>query len=121
MCDKNALQLLGLEGLTNSVRIVTKGTIDGAAAFLSRLCLPAAEELGFALRDRISAWRAGNALRMLDRANALHLANNPDPNERLSPQLAHIAIEAASWIEDAQVQAMWSGLLASSTSPRRPL
>ena len=77
---------------------------------------PRAKELGLALQDRISDWRARNAVRMLHRANELHLSRSPDPTERLSPRLAHIAIEEASWIEDEQVQKMWSGLLASSTS-----
>ena len=117
MSDKNALQLLGLEGLTDSIRIATQGGLDGAAAFLSRVCLPAAEELGFALRDRVSAWRARNLIRMLDKANKVFLANSPRSTDQLSPRLAQIAIEAASWIDDDQVQAMWSGLLASSTSP----
>ena len=80
------------------------------------MCLPAAEEFGLALQDRISDWRARNAVRMLNRANEFHLFRSPDPTERLSPRLAHIAIEEASWIEDEQVQEMWSGLLASSTS-----
>ncbi len=115
--EKNALQLLGLEGLTDSLRIATQGGIDGAAAFLSRVCLPAAEELGFAFRDRVSVWRARNLVRMLDKANTIFLANGPGSADRVSPRLAQIAIEAASWIDDEQVQAMWSGLLASSTSP----
>ena len=114
--DNKALDLLGIKGLSDSVRVATQGFIDGAAAFLSRLCLPAAEEFGLALRDRISHWRAKNAVRMLNRANEINLSHGPNPTERLSPRLAHVAIEEASWIEDDQVQAMWSGLLASSTS-----
>ena len=98
------------------MRIATRGVIDGAAAFLSRLCLPAAEELGLALRDRISAWRAKNAVQMLDRANTIYRSSDPDPTDRLNPRLTFFAIKAASWIDDDQVQAMWSGLLASSTS-----
>ena len=117
MNDNKALDLLGIKGLSDSVRIATQGLIDGAAAFLSRLCLPAAEEFGLALRDRISDWRARNAARMLSRANSIYLSNSPSQTDRLSPRLAHVAIEAASWIDDDQVQAMWSGLLASSTSP----
>lgn len=117
MTDTRALDVLGIKGLADSVRVVTQGAIDGAAAFLSRVCLPAAEELGLALRDRLSHWRAKNAVRMLDRANDIHLSTNPSTTERLSPRLAHVAIEEASWIEDEQVQAMWAGLLASSTSP----
>ena len=99
------------------MRIATRGVIDGAAALLSRLCLPAAEELGLALRDRISAWRARNAVQMLDRANAICNSSESDPTDRLNPRLTLFAIEEASWIDDDQVQAMWAGLLASSTSP----
>ena len=99
------------------MRLATRGVIDGAAALLSRLCLPAAEELGLALRDRVSAWRARNALKMLDRANTIYNSSEPDPTGRLNPRLTLLAIEEASWIDDDQVQAMWSGLLASSVSP----
>ena len=94
-----------------------RDSIGGASAFLSRVCLPAAEEFGLALRDRVSAWRAKNAVQMLSRANTIYLSNNPNPSDQLSPRLAHIAIEEASWIDDNQIQEMWSGLLASSTSP----
>lgn len=99
------------------MRIATRGVIDGAAALLSRLCLPAAEELGLALRDRISVWRARNAVQMLDRANAICNSSEPNPTDRLNPRLTLLAIEEASWIDDDQVQAFWAGLLASSTSP----
>ena len=117
MNDNKAFDLLGIKGLSDSVRIATQGFINAAAAFLSRLCLPATEEFGFMLRDRISDWRARNAVRMLSRANSIYLSNSPSPTDRLSPRLAHVAIEEASWIDEDQVQSMWSGLLASSTSP----
>ena len=54
------------------MKATTQGLLDGAAAFLSRVCLPAAEEFGRALRDRISAWRAKNAAQVLNKAS--HLA-----------------------------------------------
>ena len=117
MSDDKAFDLLGIKGLSDSVKATTQGLLDGAAAFLSRVCLPVAEEFGLALRDRISAWRAKNAAQMLSRANTIHLSNNPNPADRLSPRLAHVAIEEASWIDDDQIQDMWAGLLASSTSP----
>ena len=117
MSDDKALDLLGIKGLSDSVKATTQGLLDGAAAFLSRVCLPAAEEFGLVLRDRVSAWRAGNAAQMLSRANTIYLSNNPNPADRLSPRLAYVAIEEASWIDDDQIQDMWSGLLASSTSP----
>ena len=65
MSDDKAFDLLGIKGLSDSVEATTQGLLDGAAAFLSRVCLPAAEEFGLALRDRISAWRAKTAAQML--------------------------------------------------------
>ena len=117
MSDKGALDLLGVKGLSESIRIATQGSIDAAAAFLSRLCLPAVEELGLALRDRVSEWRAKNAVEMLSRASRIYNSGDPRPLDRLSPRLVAVAFEEASWIDDKQIQAMWSGLLASSVSP----
>lgn len=117
MSNDKALDLLGIKGLSDSVKIATQGFIDGAAAFLSRVCLPAAEQFGLALRDSVSAWRAGNAVKMLSGAHTIYLSNNPAPADRLSPRLAYVAIEEASWIDDDHIQNMWAGLLASSISP----
>ena len=116
MSDNRIEDLIGIKGLSDSVRIATEGLRDGAEAFLSRLCLPGAEELGLALRDRISAWRARNALQMLNAAHEIyHASPHREEDDRLSPRLVHVAIEEASWIEDAQVRSMWAGLLAAST------
>ena len=118
MSDDKAVDILGVKGISDSVRIATEGLVNGAGAFLSRLCLPVAEELGLTLRDRISAWRARNALAMLNDANNIYQASPfCDGDDRLSPRLVHVAVEEASWIEDAQVRAMWAGLLAASASP----
>ena len=117
MSDDKTADVLGVRGLSDSMRIATQGLVDGARAFLSPLCLPAAEELGLALRDRISSWRAINALRMLNKAHKIYTENgSPCATNRLNPRLVHIAIEEASWIDDSHVQSMWAGLLAASTS-----
>jgi len=110
-----SIDVLGIKGLSESIRVATQGFVDGAAAFLSRVCLPAAEEFGLALRDRVSAWRARNAARVLSRANEIHVAQGLPPGE-VNPRLIHLAIEEASWIDDADIQGMWAGLLASSVS-----
>lgn len=44
--DNKSLDVLGVKPIADSVNTVTKGTVDGASAFLSRICLPAAEEFG---------------------------------------------------------------------------
>ena len=99
MSDKMRSTCLGIKGLSDSVKITTQGFIDGASAFLARVCLPAAEEL---------VWRSVTASPPGERETqsecsvmrTVHLSNNPNPADRLSPRLAHIAIEEASWIDD---------------------
>ena len=76
MSDDKSLDLLGIKGLSDSVKVTTQGLLEGAAAFLSRVCLPDAEKFGLPLRDRTSAWRAENAAQMLSRA---------DPGRDLAP------------------------------------
>ncbi len=100
MSDDKAIDLLGIKGVSDSVKAITQGALDGAAAFLSRVCLPAAEEFGLALRDRISGWRAKNLAQTLNKADKIYLANNPNLADQLSPRLAHVAITEASWIDD---------------------
>ena len=118
--DDKSVDVFGIKGVSDSMKIATQGLVDGAGAFLSRLCLPAAEELGLALRDRISAWRATNALRMLNEAHNIYIGNvSHQATDRLNPRLVHIAIEEASWIDDTLVQSMWAGLLAASASSER--
>lgn len=113
--DNRSLDVLGIKGLSESIRIATQGFVDGAAAFLSRVCLPAAEEFGLSLRDRVSAWRARNASRVLSKANEIYVAQGLPPGE-VNPRLIHLAIEEASWIDDDDIQGMWAGLLASSVA-----
>jgi hypothetical protein len=117
MAEENkSLDILGIKGISDSIKIATEKCLDGAAAFLSRVCLPAAEEFGLALQDRVSAWRARNAARMLNNANELHLKYGEHPDEKVNPRLVHLAIEEASWTDDDEIQEMWAGLFASSAS-----
>jgi hypothetical protein len=107
--------ILGLKGFGDSMRIATQGIVDGAGAFLGRVCLPAAEELGLALRDRVSSWRAKNACQILSTANDLYTANGM-PSGAVNPRLIHQAIDQGSWIDDEVIQGMWAGLLCSAVS-----
>lgn len=107
--------IFGLGGFGDSLRIATQGFVDGAGAFLGKVCLPAAEELGLALRDRVSSWRAKNAYKMLSTANDLYIANGM-PAGDVNPRLIYQAIEQGSWIDDEIIQGMWAGLLCSAVT-----
>jgi hypothetical protein len=112
--DDKSLDILGAKPIADSLKIVTKGAVDGAAAFLGRICLPAAEELGLLLRDRVSAWRANNAAKIAHAAEEL-LAKSGRTQGHAHPRLVIEVIEKGSWHDDF-FQKAWAGLLASSCS-----
>jgi hypothetical protein len=106
-----SLDVFGVKPISTAVDTATKGAVAGAGAFLSRICLPAAEEFGLFLQDRVKAWRAQNAASVAQKAEKLL-----DPHDQLHahPRLVGVVLEQASWMEIEQVQQMWAGLLASS-------
>lgn len=110
----HSLDVLGIKPIGDAVNTVVKGTVDGAAAFLGRICLPAAEEFGLMLRDRVSAWRASNVVRISEKAEQ-KLLSQPDYKKRHAhPRLLSSIVENGSWADDNEIQDLWGGLLASS-------
>ena len=94
---------------------MTEGTISGASAFLSRICLPVAEEFGLLLRDRVSQWRANNAAKVLAEAEALVKGRNL-PVVAAHPRLVSEVVSNGSWSDEEAIQRKWGGLLESSCS-----
>jgi len=113
--ENNSSDVLGIKPIADSVNTVTKGTVDGVSAFLSRICLPAAEEFGLLLRDHVSAWRAKNAINIATKAQIL-VERQAASNITISahPRMIYATIENGSWVEDDLMQNLWAGLLASS-------
>jgi hypothetical protein len=118
MDDKNkSLDLLGVKPIADSVNKVTDGAVNGASAFLSRICLPAAEEFGLLLKDKVSSWRAKNAVDITNKAQALLLDRKlSDLSLHALPRIVYSVIENGSWADDDLMQNLWAGLLASSCS-----
>lgn len=111
--DKS-LDVLGIKPVSEAINTVTKATTEGAGAFLSRICLPAAEEFGLLLRDKVSAWRAANALAITARAEELFEAL-PNANQRHAhPRIVGAVIDHGSWADEDDVRSMWAGLLATA-------
>ena len=112
--DNNSLDVLGVKPIADSVNTVTKGTVDGASAFLSRICLPAAEEFGLLLKDKVSSWRAENAVKITDKAKNILEKEASGTVVSAHPRIIYSTIEYGSWAEDDFMQSLWAGLLASS-------
>ncbi len=120
MKQTQSLDVAGVKPLADSVKIATKGAIDGAAAFLGRICLPAAEEFGLMLRDKVMAWRARNLVNVTRKAEALLEREGTTEGAKAHPRVINEILSHAAWSDDEGLQSMWAGLLASSCSPERP-
>ncbi len=111
--DSKSLDILGLKPVADSINTVTKASVEGASAFLSRICLPAAVEFGLLLRDKISNWRINNTICMTQKAEE-KFGKFAVEGAHAHPRLAANIIDKSSWSQDNHVQDMWAGLLASS-------
>jgi hypothetical protein len=114
MPESKGLDILGIQPIADAVNRVTAATVDGAAAFLSRICLPAAEEYGLLLRDRVHQWRANHMVTITQIAEQKLANSGASAGIHAHPRLVSNVLEEGSWIEDAEVQEMWGGLLSSS-------
>lgn len=114
--SNKSIDILGIKPVGDSIKSVTKATIDGAAAFLSRICLPAAEEFGLLLQDKVKNWRQNNIIRMLLKSEEKFNKFNKHQGGHAHPRLVSQIIEHGSWVDDQGVQELWAGLLSSSCS-----
>lgn len=114
--EDRRIDVLGIKPLAEAIGHATTKSIDGIGAVLARICLPAAEEFGLGLKDRVSQWRARNLEQTFAAAQAQ--IDQIPKTERIEvhPRLVNEIIEGASWTDDAALQSMWAGLLTSSCS-----
>jgi hypothetical protein len=108
-----SLDILGFKPLSSAIEKVTDGAVDGARAFLGRVCLPAAEEFGLLLQDHVKSWRSRNATVLASKAEARVKLYHGDTDVRVHPRIAHAVFDEGSWVEDEMTHTMWAGLLAS--------
>ncbi len=106
---------LGLRPIAEAAKRLTDASVDAASAFLSRICLPAAEEFGLLLRDRVHAWRATNLAAIAVKAEQKLLAASLEASAKHAhPRLVGLIVDQGSWTESDEAQELWAGLLASS-------
>ena len=111
--EQGKRDLFGLAAYGETLNTVAKGVVDGAGAFLGRICLPAAEEFGLLLRDKVSVWRATNALGIVHEAEQILISHDPG-DVHAHPRLVMKILSEGSWSDNDKVKSFWAGLLASS-------
>jgi hypothetical protein len=78
--------LRGIKPIAEATKIIVQATVDGARALLSRICLPAAEEFGLLLGDKVHTRHSRNALTMLQQAGRLLDENDVPPGSARTPR-----------------------------------
>jgi hypothetical protein len=81
---------------------------------LEAICKPAAEEVGFILRDKLRIWRLNNITPILQEAERMIRKRGSLDNLKGHPRIAVKVVEEGSLVEDPDLQKMWAGILASS-------
>ena len=88
--------------------------VDEARIFLEAVCLPAAQEFGLLLRDKVIRWRLKNAIAIVQEAKRMLEDQGGYAGLSAPPRVIIKVLEEGSCVDAAEVQKMWAGLLASS-------
>jgi hypothetical protein len=115
--NNKGLDVLGIKPVAEAVNTVTEATTKGAAAFLGRICLPAAEEFGFLLQDKVRASRAANQVKIALKAEQLVQRNTNAEGLHAHPRIVGTILDQGGWADEDEVQSMWAGLLSSACTP----
>lgn len=111
-----SLDVLGIAPFGEALNTSVTKTFDGVGAFLGLICLPAAEEFGLLLRDRIGRWRLNNLAKITKKAEKQMRESGRLGKDHAHPRLAVRIVEEGSWAATDDVQSMWAGLLSSACS-----
>ncbi len=113
MGENQISDVLGIAPYGEALKAATEAAIQGVGNFLNRIVMPATEEFGLLLKDRVSYWRAINLKKITEKSKQLLGSTSNHAHPRLIAQI----IENGSWSDDTVVQDMWAGLLSSSCTP----
>lgn len=118
--EQRPFDILGIGPLAKAADRLAEAGVSAASAFLSRVCLPAAEELGALVQDRVKFWRLANAVAMLKKAEAKYRAEFPQGEASIHPRIMAEVLGEASWVDDETLQGMWADLTVSSCDTTSP-
>lgn len=97
-------------------KVIEEGTketvgkaVDGIGTFLGKICLPAAEEIGLYLKDKMHIYRVMNLYKITQKVQK-RLENNGQ--YQINPRSLINFVEKASLCDDDNIQNMWAGLLS---------
>lgn len=86
--------------------------VNGVANFFAAICMPAAEEFGLLLRDKVTYYRVRNLERIVVKVKAKLGDTQSMQSGNTSPKFLKDVLEEGSWAEDDSLQELWAGLVA---------
>lgn len=112
--NNSSLDLLGIKPIGDAANIAVDKSFQGIEGFLKSVCVPALDEVGFLIRDKVRHWRLNNILRILEKAKGKLEFENEQLQIQAHPRVALAIIDNGSLNDNDEVQEMWAGLFASS-------
>lgn len=116
MSDDKSIDVFGVKPLAKAVEKASERTVDGISSFFGAICMPAAEEFGLLLRDKVAAYRAKNLEAIAQKTREKIEHQKLRPTGDTNPLLIREVIDSASWSSDSTIQSMWAGLLAIAST-----
>lgn len=112
--NSSSLDLLGIKPIGDAANMAVDKSFQGIEGFLKSICVPALDEIGFLIRDKVRHWRLNNILRILEKAKGKLEFENEQLQIQAHPRVALAIIDNGSLNDNDEVQEMWAGLFASS-------
>lgn len=112
MEEDKSLDLMGIKPISKAVEKAADKTVDGLGSFFGAICMPAAEEFGLLLRDKMAVYRHKNLESICSKAKKKIEHQKIALSGQANPVLLREVLEEASWCEDENIQSMWAGLLS---------
>lgn len=113
--SNKSLDVFGAKSYGEALKISVEKSFDAAAAVLSRICLPAATELGLWYRDKTRYYRLNNMIKIIEKSKGKMVIKNDNIELEAHPRVVNEIMEAGSWCDNDGLQDMWAGLLAASS------
>lgn len=114
MEEKSSLDILGIKPIGNALNISVEKSFQGIEGFLKSVCMPALDEIGLLLKDKVRNWRLNNALRIIEKSKGKLNFQGETLQIKAHPRVALSIIDNGSVIDNEELQELWAGLFASS-------
>jgi hypothetical protein len=112
--NKGGLDLLGIKPIADAVNTTVVKSFEGIEGFLTLVCVPALEEVGLLLKDKVRSWRLNNVLNLLHKAQNKFEFIDDKLQIKAHPRVALSIIENSSLNDNDELQELWAGLFISS-------